>query len=69
MQLNQEYGIAYVLKEAAKKALENKEVYEVKLPNDIKLSEVSLDLVYLKGHLTKVDKEFIKKYILEKGTI
>ena len=29
----------------------------------IKLPEVSLDLVYLKGHLTKVDKEFIKKYI------
>lgn len=59
-----EIGIAYVLREAAKKALTNKEVYEVELPNLIKLPEVSLDLVYVKGHLTKVDKEFIKKYIV-----
>lgn len=39
-------------------------MYEVKLPKMIKLPEVSLDLVYVKGHLTKVDKEFIKKYIV-----
>lgn len=61
-------GIAYVLKEAAKKALNNKEVYEVKLPDFIKLPEANLDLVYLKGHLTKVDKEFINKFLIEKNT-
>jgi hypothetical protein len=56
------------LKEATKKALDNKEVYEVKLPDFIKLPKVSLDLVYLKGHLTKVDREFIKRYLVEKST-
>jgi len=56
------------LKEATKKALDNKEVYEVKLPDFIKLPKVSLDLVYLKGHLTKVDREFIKRYLIEKST-
>ena len=56
------------MKEAAKKALDNKEVYEVKLPDVIKLPKVSLDLVHLKGHLTKVDKEFIKEYLIEKNT-
>jgi len=43
-------------------------VYEVKLPDFIKLPKVSLDLVYLKGHLTKVDREFIKRYLIEKST-
>ena len=61
-------GIAYVLKEAAKKALKNKEVYEVELPKCIKLPEVSLDLVYIKEHLTKVDKTFINTYILKKDS-
>ena len=61
-------GIAYVLKEAAKKSIENKEVYEVKLPDFIKLPEVSLDLVYVKNHLTKVDKEFINEYIIKKDS-
>ena len=40
----------------------------MKIPDFIKLPEVSLDLVYLKSHLTKVDKEFISKYLMEKGT-
>lgn len=61
-------GIAYVLKEATKKAIDNKEVYEVKLPNSIKLPKVSLDLVYLKNHLTKVDRKFINTYLLEKDS-
>ena len=56
------------MKEATKKALDNEEVYEVKLPDFIKLPKVSLDLVYLKGHLTKVDREFIKRYLVEKST-
>lgn len=54
-------GLAYVMKEAAKKAIENKEVYQVKIP--IKLPMSSLKVVYLRNHLTKVDKEFLNKYI------
>ena len=49
------------MKEAAKKAIEKKEVYEVKIP--IELPTSSLKVVYLKNHLTKVDKEFLSKYI------
>ena len=56
------------MRDAAEKALENNEVYEVKLPSIIRLPKVSLDLVYLKNHLTKVDKAFIKKYLIEKST-
>lgn len=54
-------GLAYVMKEVAKKAIENKEVYEVKIP--IELPTSSLKVVYLRNHLTKVDKEFLNKYI------
>lgn len=54
-------GLAYVMKEAAKKAIENKEVYEVKIP--IELPTSSLKVAYLRNHLTKVDKEFLNKYI------
>lgn len=54
-------GLAYVMKEAAKKAIENKEVYEVKIPIELPIS--SLKVVYLRNHLTKVDKEFLNKYI------
>ena len=54
-------GIAYVMKEAVKNELENKELYEVKIP--IELPKSSLKIVYLKNHLTKVDKEFIKNYL------
>ena len=41
--------------------LENKELYEVELP--IKLPKIKLNLVHLKGELTKVDKKFIKEYL------
>ena len=54
-------GIAYVMKEAVKNELENKELYEVKIP--IELPKSSLKIVYLRNHLTKVDKEFIKNYL------
>ena len=54
-------GIAYVIKEAVKKELENKELYEVELP--IELPKIKLNLVHLKGELTKVDKKFIKEYL------
>ena len=40
----------------------------MELPDYIKLPKVSLDLVYLKGHLTRVDREFIKRYLMEKNT-
>ncbi len=57
-------GIAYVMKEAVKKQLENGELYEVEVP--IKLPEISINLVYIKDMLTQVDKKFIKKYLKNK---
>ena len=54
-------GIAYVIKESVKKELKNKELYEVELP--IELPKVNVNLMYLKGELTKVDKKFIKEYL------
>ena len=54
-------GIAYVMKEAVKKQLENGDLYEVELP--IELPELSINLVYMKDMLTQVDKKFIKKYL------
>ena len=56
-------GIAYVMKDAVKKDLENKNLYEVKVPID--LPKNNLKIVYLKNHLTKVDKQFINNYILK----
>ena len=46
-------GIAY--------ELNNKELYEVELP--IELPSIKLNLVYLTGELTKIDKKFIKEYL------
>lgn len=54
-------GIAYVMKSAAKHALDKEEVYEVEVP--IKFPKSSISIVHLKNHLTKVDKEFIKNYL------
>ncbi len=54
-------GIAYVMREAVKDEIEREELYEIKVP--IELPKNSLKIVYLKNHLTKVDKEFIKKYL------
>ena len=54
-------GIAYVIKEAVKKELNNKELYEVELP--IELPNIKLNLIYLSGELTKIDKKFIKEYL------
>lgn len=58
-------GLAYIMKEAAKKEIENGELYEVKMP--IKLPMNSINLVYLKNRLTKVDKAFIKDYLKKKN--
>ena len=54
-------GIAYVIKKSVKRELEAKELYEVELP--IKLPSVKLNLIYLKGELSKVSKSFIKNYL------
>lgn len=54
-------GISYIMKEAVKRELEDKELYEIKLP--IQLPMNSISIVYYKDKLTKVDKEFIKQYI------
>ena len=54
-------GIAYVIKEAVKNELNNQELYEVELP--IELPSIKLNLVYLTGELTKIDKKFIKEYL------
>ena len=58
-------GTAYVLKDAVKKELNNKELYEVKLP--IELPESIISLIYSKEHLTKIDKKFIKEYLQDKN--
>lgn len=54
-------GIAYVIKQAVKRELDSKELYEVELP--IELPSINLNLIYLKDELTKVDKKFIKEYL------
>lgn len=54
-------GIGYVIKDAVKKELEEKELYEVELP--INLPTVKVNLIYVKGYLTKADKSFIKQYL------
>ncbi len=54
-------GIGYVLKDAVKNELKNKEVFEVKIPIELPIS--SLNLIYLKDQLTRVDKTFINEYL------
>ena len=54
-------GISYVLKDSVKEELANREIFEIKVP--IELPKSDLNLVYLKGQLTKADNEFIKKYL------
>lgn len=54
-------GIGYVMKESVKEELENKELYEIKLP--IKLPVSKINLIYVKEQLTQADKKFIKSYL------
>ena len=56
-------GIAYVMKDAVKDELDNQELYEVNIP--IELPKNELKIVYLKNHLTKVDRHFINKYLIK----
>lgn len=54
-------GLGYVMRDAVKSELESKELYEVKLP--IELPKSTVNLLYLKGQLTSIDKKFIKDYL------
>ena len=54
-------GLGYVMKDTVKNELKEKELYEVKLP--IKLPSSTVNLLYLKGQLTNIDKKFIKEYL------
>lgn len=54
-------GLGYVMRDAVKNELESKELYEVKLP--IELPKSTVNLLYLKGQLTSIDKKFIKDYL------
>ena len=56
-------AIAYVLKDVVQKELDENKLFQVELP--IKLPESAINLVYLKEHLTTVDKVFIKEYLAE----
>ena len=57
-------GIAYVIKDAVKKEIENGELYEVNLPDEIVFPTSEIKVVYIKDRLTKVDKQFIKEYLM-----
>lgn len=54
-------GLGYVMRDSVKNEINSKELYEVKLP--IKLPNSSINLLYLKGQLTNIDKRFIKDYL------
>ena len=54
-------GIAYVMRDSVKKELENKELYEVKVP--IEFPKTTIHLLSLKGHLSETSKKFIKDYL------
>ena len=54
-------GLAYVMEDSVKRELENKELYKLDIP--IELPSIDINLGYIKGQLTKVSQEFIKKYL------
>lgn len=54
-------GLGYVMKSSVQKELDNKEVFEVKIPFELPMSEINL--IYLKNQLTVADKKFIKNYL------
>ncbi len=59
--VKRELGIGYVMKEAVKQELAKGELYEVELP--IELPTVNINLIYAKDQLSRVDKNFVKKYL------
>ena len=52
---------AQSMDEAIKNELENKELYEVKLPIELPISKINL--IYIREQLTQSDKKFIKNYL------
>lgn len=54
-------GITYVIKDIIKSELKNHELYEVKVPFELPKSKIHL--MYLKNHLSRADKIFIKNYL------
>ena len=55
-------GIGYVMKDSIQKELNNKELYNVEVP--MELPKSTLRLSYLSGQLGKLDRKFIKEYLL-----
>ena len=55
-------GIGYVMKDSVQKELNNKELYNVEVP--MELPKSTLRLSYLSGQLGKLDRKFIKDYLL-----
>lgn len=54
-------GLGYVMRDSVENEIKNNELYEVKLP--IELPNSSVNILYLKGQLTNIDKKFIKDYL------
>ena len=61
-EVKQGQGIGYVMKDATEDGIKNNEIFEIKLP--IKLPEMKINLLYIEKYLTKIDKIFIKKYLV-----
>lgn len=55
-------GVGYVMKQAVQRELDNKELFEVKVPG-VEFPVTDVNLIYIKEQLTKADKKFIKKYL------
>ena len=50
------------MKDAVSQYLKSKELYEIKVP--IELPKNHIKIAYIENQLTKVDKQFIKKYLI-----
>lgn len=59
--VKKDLGIGYVMRQTVQEELEKNEIYEVQLP--IKLPKSKINLIYIKGQLTKASKQFIKQYL------
>ena len=59
--VKEEQGIGYVMREAVQEMIDNKELYEVKLP--IERPEMKINIIYMEKYLTEMDKIFINKYL------
>ncbi|MCI9366492.1 MAG: hypothetical protein HFJ54_08370 [Clostridia bacterium] len=65
---NIDFAITNVVLDKYKEEIERKELKKsenIKVP--VSLPQTSLNIVYIKGHLTKVDKEFMNRYLKQKN--